>query len=66
MIYIMSNWIRKYDILFGNQQRRIEKRIMEHQLSLIGKYDSLEFKSLPHICQFEIIIQDSIVPGIYD
>lgn len=43
----------------------IMQRVLDHQLSLIGKYDIPEFKALPHIDQFSTIIFDSIIPDLY-
>lgn len=53
------------DWLHKPTQSDIEKRVLEHRLSLVGKYDTPEFKALPHIDQFSTIIFDSIIPDLY-
>jgi hypothetical protein len=44
----------------------IKARVLTHQQNLIGKYDTPEFKALPHMKKFDIMIADSIIPNIYD
>lgn len=51
-------------ILFHDQI--IHERILAHQLSLLGKYDTPEFEKLPHMEKFNAIISDSIIPGLYE
>ena len=50
--------------LFKNQI--IQERILDHQFSLIGKHDTPEFKKLPHIEKIDTIMQDGIIPGLYE
>lgn len=55
----IKDWLDKPD------QATIECRILKHQQSLVGKYDTPEFKALPHIEQVTAIMSDGIIPNLY-
>lgn len=59
ILELLNSWLHKpnSDIILS--------RIIEHKLLISNKYNSSEFKSLPHIQQIDVIISDSIIPDLY-
>ena len=62
----MYHRILKHLEWFLFKDQIIQERILDHHFSLIGKYDTPEFKALPHIKKIDTILQDEIIPGLYE
>lgn len=60
----IKEFLSKY--INNREKDTILTDIILHKIELSKKYNSAEFENLPHMDKFDSIIQDSIIPNVYN